>query len=254
MIGLNDLTDPACKSQERCLAFSWCWRTFFSDRYWFSQAGFAPRIAHGNVGICVGWTFNVRPQTFVFCCEEKTYCVVTQQRNLSTEIGSYFPKDDIVCEQLLFWPPPHLPAEVNPWCDGYLMRVVEHIIYNLCLSVVQSISQKLSLGAHSNLAMGIVGARINSWINWMPPTSSSSVTEPLSNMIVYDLGLCSGHPNWCWDSSQSLPFAWACAHDKVGMSRILGWPGFMICWPDSDLKKYVGLFWWSNLCVIITAK
>lgn len=238
MIGLNDLTDPACTSQERCLAFSCC-LTFFSDRYWFSQAGFAPRIAHGNVGICVGWTFNVRQPTFVFCFEGKNIlCSYTAKRPVNRD-RKLLPKG-----RHNLWAASFLAASTSS-CGGKPMMWwlldasgwTYYLQYNLCLSVVQSIPQKLSSGAHSNLAMGIVGARINSWINWMPPTSSSNVTEPFSNMIVYDLGLCSGHPNWCWDSSQSLPFAWACAHDKVGMSQILGWLGFMICWPDSDLKQ-----------------
>ena len=115
------------------------------------------------------------------------------------------------------------------------MRVVKHKIYNLCLSVVQSTPQKLSLGAHSNLAMGIVGARINSWINWMPPTFSSNVTEPFSNRSVYDLGLCSGHPNWCWDSSQLLPFSWAW-HVHMTMSE---WVEYLDDWVSwyADLTR-----------------
>ena len=196
----------------------------------------------GMWGCVFGWTFNVRQPTFVFLFwllkKKNIRCNYTAKRPVNRD-WKLLPKG-----RHNLWAASFLAASTSScggkpmmWCNDYLMPVVEHIIYNLSLSVVQSIPQKLSLGAHSNLAMGIVGARINSWINWMPPTSSSNVTEPFSNMIVYDLGLCSGHPNWCWDSSQSLPFAWACAHDKVGMSRILGWLGFMICWPDSDLKQ-----------------
>ena len=132
MIGLNDLTDPACTSQERCLAFSWCCLTFFSDRYWFSQAGFAPRIAHGNVGICVGWTFNVRQPTFVFCFEGKNIlCSYTAKRPVNRD-RKLLPKG-----RHNLWAASFLAASTSScggkpmlWCDGYLMRVVEHIIYS----------------------------------------------------------------------------------------------------------------------------